>query len=132
MFSGSAGTVFSECRVSPELERIIWLANPYRTVTASDSAIQTIHPLAREINVDTLLIDPAAAQAEAERLLALHSVDRVRLRVKVPRAQLPADLLGKPILLQVPRYNYDAGKLLLVIGVEEDCAADTLILDLWG
>lgn len=113
-------------------DRAQWLANPHRTVTASNSAIQTIHPLARELNVDTLIVGSAEAQAEANRLLALHKIDRVRLKVKVPRAQLPADLLGKPVTLQVPRYDYGAGKLLLVIGIEEDCAADTLTLDLWG
>lgn len=113
-------------------KRAAWLPTRSLTVIASNPAIQTIHPLARELNVDTLIVGPAAAQAEANRLLTLHSADRVRLQVKVPRAQLPADLLGKPVLLQVPRYDYGAGKLLLVIGVEEDCAADTLTLDLWG
>jgi len=109
-----------------------WAKNTGASLTVSNTAIQTIHPLARELSVSTLLVDKNAANNEANRLLALHSVDRVRLQVKVPRAQLPADLLGKPLLLQVPRYSYSGGKLLLVIGVEEDCAADTLLLDLWG
>jgi len=112
--------------------RTTWMQSTGGGVTASDPAIQTIHPMARELNVDTLIVGQADAQAEANRLLTLHKADRVRLRVKVPRSRVPADVLGQPVQLQVPRYGWQAGKLLLVIGAEEDLAADLMWLDLWG
>lgn len=112
--------------------RALYLSNQYRTVTAPDSTIQTVHLLARELNVDTLLVDAADAQDEADRLLALYSVDRDPLRVKVPRDQVPADVLGQILQLQVPRYGYNAGKLFVVIGLEEDHETGNLILVIWG
>jgi|GEM_PF-5293524 len=112
--------------------RAQWLAAEYRAAAATDAAVQVAHPLAREIRIDTLLVFAPVAQAEADRLLALYSVNRDRLRVRVPIAAVPADVLGKVLLLKVPRYGYSAGKLMVVIGTEEDYETDFIYLDLWG
>lgn len=114
------------------VERESWLTSPVRVINASDPSIKTAHLLAREITVDALLITQSAAQAEAARLLALHSVARDRLRVSVPRHLVPADILGQVVRLSIPRYGYGGGKLFVVIGVEDDFGGSHIVLDLWG
>lgn len=113
-------------------ERLAWLKEPSRTVEALNEPVADAYLVPAELKIDTVLHERAAAQAEAERLLALHSVARDRLRLQVPREIIPSDILGQVVRLRVPRYGYQAGKLFICIGIEEDLAAETLILDLWG
>ena len=113
-------------------DRATWLTLTDRTLSAEDAGVQTKHLLAIERSVDTLLVDQADAQDEADRLLALYGVDRDRLRVKAPRDALPADVLGQEILLILPRYGLQGGKPMIVIGTEDDYGTPNIYLDLWG
>lgn len=56
----------------------------YLTVVAEDADVKTLHPLAGEITVDTLLNSATDAQALADDILALRSVRRDRLTVTMP------------------------------------------------
>ena len=71
-----------------------WLKQQYRTVTAPDATVKTAHLLATELNVNTPMIDAAAAQTEADRLQDLFGTRRDYLKATVPRTQLLYDLAG--------------------------------------
>jgi len=109
------------------------LAEPYRKVSASDSSVQTLHPLAETMDIETALSSAAAAQAEADRLLALYKVRRDTLSLRVALdASLAAIDLGAVVSVQVPRYGYDAGRLMRVTSIRTDLRGGVLDLTLWG
>lgn len=113
-------------------ERIEYLSKEFRTVTAVDTTILQKHPTAREINKNTLIVSKTAAQTEADRLLALKKVDRDYLSIKVDNSLVPVDVIGKVIILKIPRYEYDAGKLFIVLGTVTDYSLKTTELLIWG
>ena len=124
--SGDSGAVFSPT------DRSTWLTLDSRTLSAENATVKTKHPLAIERSVDTLLANEDDAQNEADRLLDLYGADRDLLRIKVQRDALPADILGKVILLGLPRYGLQEGKLMVVVGTEDDFGTPNIILDVWG
>ena len=126
----SVGT--SRYMISPGNERVQWIGAAYRTVSTADASVQTAHLLAPELNVDTLLIDPVAAQSEAARLLALHKVRRDTLQVTVTAQTLEYIDPGKVVRIVSPRYGYSSGKLFRVTGVSVDWALGRVTLTLWG
>lgn len=110
------------------------LAQSSRKVTASDSSVKTAHPLAETLDIETTLADATAAQTEATRLLNLYKVRRDTLSVRVA---LDADLaaavdLGSVVSVQVPRYGYNAGRLMRVTSIRTDLRGGILDLTLWG
>lgn len=110
------------------------LAQPTRNVTAEDASVKTQHKLATVLDVETTLADAAAAQTEATRLLNLYHVRRDTLSVRVA---LDADLaaavdLGSVVAVQVPRYGYNAGRLMRVTSIRSDLRGGILDLTLWG
>lgn len=120
------------------------LAQAYRTVTVSDSAIKTKWPYATELNVTTLLRNEAEAIAEATRLLNLHKVGRrlyqiappaefVRMNF-YPATNVPIGRLdiGALFYAQYPRMGFEAGKLCLITGMDIDLRADEYRLTVWG
>lgn len=115
-----AGSVSVEDRAS--------LAQEWRTVTATDASVQTTHLLASEVEVETLLVDAAAAQAEADRRLTLCSVRRDVYRVPLSSGYATARDLGDEIRLTVPRFGLDAGANAIVLGITEN--AETSITEL--
>jgi hypothetical protein len=105
----------------------------YLTVSATDATIKTIHLNASEITFNTLLTSASAAQAEADRQLALRKVRRDYLKVTVKRSILfYVPKLGHTVKITYPRYGYDDGKLFTIIGMEVLLATDDLLLQLWG
>ncbi|MFN3523938.1 MAG: hypothetical protein ACK4YQ_16960 [Phenylobacterium sp.] len=110
------------------------LAEEYRTAVAEDAAIKDQFLLADEISIDTLLTSEADAQAEADRLLALHKVRRDVFDVSidpalVARAQLQ---LMDVVELRLPRFGLSAGKLFRVIGKRLELARKRVVLTVWG
>ena len=106
----------------------------YRTVISTDASVLTKHLLAGERAFESLVLDATAAQTEADRLRDLFKVRRDRLRVVVKwDASLAAVVdLGSVVSVAIPRFGYDAGRLFVVIGIENDAANDTAELELWG
>jgi hypothetical protein len=106
----------------------------YRTVSASDSAVLVDYPNAAEITVDSQIYDEGAAQAEANRLLALLKVLRsfyaFDTTIQIDSAN---DLTFASYLrLVMDRFELDAGKNFYVIGRKFDSANDTLTVTVWG
>jgi hypothetical protein len=112
--------------------RRAWLAESTRTAVAEDATIRDVHPLSPDISVETLLVDVAAAQAEAASLLALYEVRRQRFRVRLrPRYGLALNL-GDVVRLTVPRFGLSAGKLFTVLGLAPDFEQHVVEADLYG
>ncbi|MFC5498131.1 hypothetical protein ACFPOE_11345 [Caenimonas terrae] len=120
-----------------------YASKEYRTVTASDSSILTQWPAAPELNVTTSITNQTEAQAECNRLLALHKVRRDMIVVTIPgelARQVPDTAgtlfypvqVGSRVNLSYPRFGLDAGRLFLVVTLLESYDDDTVELTLWG
>jgi len=119
-------------QISPGYLHKRWIAQEYRTVLSTDTSVLVAHPLSPVITINTLLVEPAAAQAEADRLLALYKPRRDTLQVQVKTSVLPFLAKGKQVLIRRPRYGYDAGRLMRCIGSTVDRQQGVLTLTLWG
>jgi hypothetical protein len=108
------------------------LALEYRSVTAEDASVKVKNLLARELTVDTLLIEEADAQAEADRLLALYRTPRRCYDVPVTQDVFAASQarLGGQVALYHSRYGLAAGRDLVVLGY--DLSRQKAVLSLWG
>jgi hypothetical protein len=104
----------------------------WRTAVAEDTDVKTAHLLSPEMTVDSYLIDASAAQTEADRLLALHSVARSRFRVPVKSVLVEGVDLGDEVRLEFPRFGLASGKNFRVIGLDENFRTTITTLDLWG
>ncbi len=104
----------------------------WRTVTATDPAVKAIHKLAPELTFETYLVSQAAAQAEANRLLALHGVRRDRFQVTLRSTHVASVDLNSAVALKLDRFGLSAGKTFTVIGLAEDYRSGLTTLDLWG
>lgn len=102
-----------------------------RFAAASDDSVLTKHRLALDVETPGLFAFRADAEAEAERLLALHGRPRDVYTLPVVDA-LFAHQIGEEITWTFDRFGLDAGKDFVVIGVTENAAGNTTILDLWG
>lgn len=105
-----------------------------RAANAVAAAIKTQWLLASAITVDTLLTTPAAADAEATRLLALYKVRRDIFEIPVALSALTAagiwllDVIG----VDHPRFRLNSGRLFRVIGVALENGSNKAILTIWG
>jgi len=106
-------------------------ARELRQTTAEDATVLDKHPLAEDLEVDTLLDPSADASAEASRLLDLYKVDRSVYRVKL-KTQPFALELGDTVKLTYPRFGLASGKDLRVIGLTEDAGVNEVEVTLWG
>lgn len=115
-------------------DRAAWLEQANRRAVAEDASIQTVHPLAEALTLDTVLLDATAAATEASRRLALYGVRRDRLEVEIyVEAETIATLiLGAVVQVVYPRFGYNSGKLFRIIGLQPDYRRRSLLLTLWG
>lgn len=108
------------------------LASEWRSVTATDAGVKTLHLNAGELTVDTLYADEADAQAEANRLLALYGTRRDRLMIPVDTDLAAAVDLGRTVTVKIQRWGYGAGRLMTVIGLTERAGAGVTDVEVWG
>jgi hypothetical protein len=104
----------------------------WRTAIAEDITVRAVNRLASDLTYETYLTEEADAQAEAGRLLALHSVPRDRFQVPLKTFLAEHIELGSVVRLQLPRFGLEAGKDFTVIGLSEKFSTNTTTLDLWG
>lgn len=105
----------------------------WRQATATDLTVQTAHPLAPELIIETLLTTESDALAEAARLLALRGVQRRRYTIVVEFNSETATIdLGDVVTLDHARFGLSGGVDLRVIGLEPDTAKHRLSMQLWG
>ncbi len=115
-------------------DRKTFLGLQYRTATSTNTAIKTPYPMAMTKTVTSLLLDPVAAQQEADRLLAIYSVQRDFIEIDTPmNSELVATVdIGVQVFVALPRFNYDAGKPMRITGIQYNPNSGTMTLALWG
>lgn len=106
-------------------------AREFRHVTAEDASVLTKHPLAGDLEVNTLMDGSADASDEASRLLDLYKADRDVFRMRA-KTQPFALELPDTVKITYPRFGLTSGKDLRVIGLVEDAAVNEVELTLWG
>jgi|GEM_PF-1195699 len=114
--------------------RKAFIGKEWREAVAESALVKLKHPNARELHIHSPLIDEAAAQAEADRVLVLFGAERDLLEAHVKWSPALASLvdIGSVVELVDSRYGYDEGETLLVVEHERDAAKDSAILGLWG
>lgn len=111
-----------------------YLAQPTRTAVATDEAVKTPNPAAVTKEVSTLILAQADAEAEAERILALYKTARDFAEIDTPLLPeaLQAVDLGVSVTVVIPRFGYDAGRALVITGMEYNTKKQILTLAAWG
>lgn len=104
----------------------------WRTIVAKDDAVANAFLMAQELTFSALLINAADAQVEATRRLNLYKVQRDRYRVPLKTEYVDNINLGSIVSLRLNRFGLNSSKKFLVIGMTEDFANGTTILDLYG
>ena len=114
--------------------RKTWLEKDWRTLAASSSTVKTKYLLSGSIERETPILLKADATTEANRIKTLRCQrrDTVRLTVQVAPDIQAVLIVGAVIELQYPRYGYDAGRKMVVIGIEHDARIGLFTLTLWG
>lgn len=110
------------------------LAQAYRTAVAQDTSVKVQYLNAKELTRETLMTDPAEAQAEADRLLSLLKVRKDSYSVVVRWTDELSTLLdiGKVVRVTFPRFGLTTGKLLLITGLTMDLQRKRAEISLWG
>lgn len=108
-----------------------FFAEEYRSSAPVDvTAIQTLHPLSKPLEVETCLFSMADAATEASRLSALYSTRREILTVKVETQPFVLEL-NDQVWVQSDIHVID--QAFRVIGIEENTRdAGRVTLTLWG
>lgn len=127
-------TVQSSVAGSVTAARRAFLGDEWRASSSTASAVLLQHPLAPDLTFESLLLSDTAAAAEAARRLALYSVrrDSLRVTVRLDEVLVGAVDLGAVVRVLLPRFGYDLGRLMIVIGMEYDAAGNVADLELWG
>lgn len=110
------------------------IRNTWRSTVAEDAAVKTAHPLAPQLDFDTLLIDAAAAGTEGSRCLMLYKTrrDPFAVRVALDAVLAAAIDLGTVVRVVHTRFGLAAGKDFRVLGLQPDARTNMLDLTLWG
>lgn len=104
---------------------------------SEDVSIQTKHPEAREITLQSHLTVEANAQSEATRRLTFLKSDLTRFKVPLSSAQAVRDAdgstsvdIGDYITLTMSRFGFSTATDFVIIGVEEDRQQGITFLDI--
>ena len=116
---------------STTASRRTFIENQYRTETNTASSVQTAHPEAPTLEVETLLTTAANAATEAARLQTLYGADRDFYKVKL-KAQPFTLELNDTVEITFARDNLTSGKKFRLLGLIEDAANNEIDLELWG
>lgn len=111
--------------------RKAFLAEEVRLAVAANETVKTKFLLALDPEpLHTLLADQAAAQSEANRLLALYGQRREMYRVTVKTQPYKLEL-GDQIALDYTRFGL-VNRLFRVVGLEERADVNRVTMELWG
>lgn len=104
---------------------LAWAQEDFRYAVAEDADIQTVHPLAPEMVVETAIDSLADATAEAGRGLDTYKDGLSRYKFVVPIDSPALEGITPPVLFDVVRLTYDrfdlaGGKLFMVVGMVAD------------
>lgn len=131
---GRVYTEQSDLSATVTAARKAYLANPYRRVEATDSAVLTANLTSPELEFETQIVNAADAATEAARRLVIYKSRRdvFELTVRVDAALAAVIDLGKVITLQLNRFGMGSGKNFLIIGIRTNLRGYLFDLTLWG
>lgn len=109
-----------------------FVAKELRETKVESAAVRTRHPLSTEMRIETALTSITDAVSEAARRLTMYSVRRDLIHISIPAADAAAKILGSTTKLTLPRFGYEAGRQMVVIGREDDLTNERVKLVLWG
>lgn len=115
-----------------DMPRRGFLAAENREEKAESAAVREKHLLAPELRISTLIVERSAALVEVARRLALYSVRRDVLSFSMNHVDADAYRVGRTMTIRQPRFGYEAGKNMVVIGREENLRDYTVMLTVWG
>lgn len=109
-----------------------WLGQQFQTRSASDEAIKSLYPKAKELGPhQTYLTETAHLEALAARWLALYSQERGEDSFTTKLRAMTLDM-GDLVKVIRRRHGMDDGKLFRAIGQEEDHQSRRIKPELWG
>ena len=116
------------------IERGAFVRERQRFVTSEDSAIKTIHKLAREREVASLLAEEADADTENDRQHALLDAkwDLYQVTIQQSKWDELGLEIGDTVELKLSRFGLSAGKDFIIGGKATGRSADWCRLLLWG
>lgn len=116
-----------------DVARIAFAQREYRVAPAlEDLAIQTRHPLAVEMEYNTLLQNLTDANSFGTGVLGLRKLDRWTWACFVAKGNYPLFEVGFTITIKYPRFGFTAGKNFIVKRVRTDSNAMFDELTLYG
>lgn len=120
--------------VLSDRDRVAFLKAATRSAISSAGWLQVSDPLSAQKTLDTHLIDRSAAQEEADRQLGLYAGRRDFVLITTPltRAAVEAMDIADVARVVLPRYGYDDGRPLAILGMEYNTAQSRLQVLCWG
>lgn len=116
---------------TPSQERLAWLQQEYRQVSARDETVLARYPWAGDLGpLDTCLVLRDDAKDLAGRMLALVKTKHPTLMVVIKIQPFLLDL-WQPVYVRRTRHGAVSGQLYAIIGKEENYTASEAILSLW-
>lgn len=118
-------------------ERRAFLRTKYRSATSAEDAVKTQFRLAGSLTIDTLLMDAAPAELEAQRKRQLHDGPQDVYEIPVPMDEAAKLIqrgvwLGRELAVDVDRFSLEGGKSFVVIGINIQRRAQQVVFRLWG
>jgi hypothetical protein len=103
-----------------------------QVVQAENPSILVQHPLATNITIETAFFE--SPDVECARILSLYGSRRDRMSITVMLTKDNHGFLDlySTVIIQIPRFGFDFGKLFAIIGFDLDCSKNKVTLFLWG
>jgi hypothetical protein len=116
-----------------DVTRIAFAQKEYRTTPPiEDLAVQTRHPLAIELEYNTLLQNITDANTFGATVLGLRKLDRWTWACFVAKANYAPFDIGSTITIKYPRFGFNSGANFIVKRVRTDSGALFDELTLFG
>lgn len=114
-------------------ERRALVGKQWLEVSAEDTDIQTVHPLASERIIETLIAEEADATTEVARLLTLHGTRRDYFEGEVAYTDEEMTReLNHIVQVTQDRFGLDAGKKFRVLSLGPKNKGRRMFIALWG
>jgi hypothetical protein len=115
-------------------DRRQWLETEWRTLSLTSATIAEKHLLAGTLERYTPIAVRTDANTEANRTRTLRCTrrDTLRLTCQVSPNIQTFLVVGAIIEIEYPRYGYDAGRKMVILGIERDARIGLFTLTLWG
>jgi hypothetical protein len=116
-----------------DVARIAFAQREYRTTAAiEDPVILARHPLATEMEYNTLFSNESDAVTFGTAVLGLRKLDRWTWSCFVNKENYPSLEIGQTIRVMYPRFGFDLGKNFIIKRIKTDASSQLDELNLFG